>query len=137
MIPSDFGTIIETIKKEKSIIFIIQNKLGQTITLEQFQNYNLVKIAFKGQILIEFRDDFVNNNEFIRIINDKKYYFKNNLQVLFMKDLKTKFISKIKKSEELTNKFLTLDIETFIQNRVLIPFLICVFDGENKLIFGL
>ena len=137
MIPSDFGTIIETIKKEKSIIFIIQNKLGQTITLEQFQNYNLVKIAFKGQILVEFRDDFVNNNEFIRIINDKKYYFKDNLQVLFTKDFKTKFISKIKKSEELTNKFLTLDIETFIQNGVLIPFLICVFDGENKLIFGL
>ena len=137
MIPSDFGTIMETIKKEKSIVFIIENEAGQTIILEQFENYNLVKITFKGKLLISFRDEFVNNNEFIRIINDKKYYFKNNLQVLFLKDLKTKFISKIKKSKELTNKFLTLDIETFIENGVLIPFLICIFDGENKLVFGL
>lgn len=52
MIPSDFGLIIKTIKTEKSTIFIIQNELNQTITLEQFDNYNLVTIAFKGKILI-------------------------------------------------------------------------------------
>jgi DNA polymerase type B, organellar and viral len=137
MIPSDFGSILKTIKTENSTIFIIQNELGQTITLEQFENYNLVTIAAKGTILISFKDEFINNNEFIRIIDNKKYYFKDNLQVLFMKELKTKFISKIKKSEELTNKFITLDIETFIKNGELIPYLICIYDGENKLVFWL
>ena len=137
MIPSDFGSILKTIKTENSTIFIIQNELGQTITLEQFENYNLVTIAAKGTILISFKDEFINNNEFIRTIDNKKYYFKNNSQVLFMKELKTKFISKIKKSEELTNKFITLDIETFIKNGELIPYLICIYDGENKLVFWL
>lgn len=137
MIPSDFGSILKTIKTENSTIFIIQNELGQTITLEQFESYNLVTIASKGTILISFKDEFINNNEFVRIIDNKKYCFKNNLQVLFLKELKTKFISKIKKSEDLTNKFLTLDIETFIKNGDLIPFLICIYDGENKLVFGL
>jgi hypothetical protein len=135
MIPSDFGSILKTIKTENSTIFIIQNELGQTITLEQFENYNLVTIASKGTILISFKDDFINYTEFIRTIDNKKYYFKNNSQVLFMKELKTKFISKIKKSEELTNKFITLDIETFIKNGELIPYLICIYDGENKLVF--
>jgi hypothetical protein len=137
MNPSDFGSILKTIKTENSTFFFIQNELDQTITLEQFENYNLVTMASKGTILISFKDEFINNNEFIRIIDNKKYYFKDNLKVLFLKELKNKFISKIKKSDDLTNKFLTLDIETFIKNGELIPYLICIYDGENKLVFGL
>lgn len=137
MIPSDFGTIIKTIKLDNKTIFVIQNELGWTISLDKFNKYNLVSIAFKGKILLTFKDEFISSNEFVRIIGDKRYYFKDNLQVLFLKDLKTKYISKIKKTEELTNKFLTFDIETFVENGELIPFLICIFDGENKLVFGL
>jgi len=130
MIPSDFGSILKTIETDKSTIFIIQNELGQTITLEQFENYNLVTIASKGTILIKFKDDFINNNEFIRIIDNKKYYFKDNLQVLFMKELKTKFISKTKNVKTLTNNFITIDIETIINNGLLTPYLIAFYDGK-------
>jgi hypothetical protein len=97
MIPSDFGTIIKTIKLDNKTIFVIQNELGWTISLDKFNKYNLVTIAFKGKVLLTFRDEFISSNEFVRIVGDKKYYFKDNLQVLFLKDLKTKFISKIKK----------------------------------------
>jgi hypothetical protein len=49
MIPSDFGTIV---RKIKSNIFIIQDDLGQTFTIEQIGKNNLVSIATKGKVLI-------------------------------------------------------------------------------------
>ena len=51
--------------------------------------------------------------------------------------MKTKFIEKTKKSENLINNFLTLDIETFVENNTLIPFLICFYDGKKSYSFGL
>ena len=41
------------------------------------------------------------------------------------------------KSKIITNKFLVLDIETFVQNNTLIPYLICFYDGKNTYSFGL
>jgi hypothetical protein len=62
MIPSDFGTIVKTIKS----IFIIQNELGQTITLEQIGKNNLISIASKGKVLISFEDKFIEENKFVK-----------------------------------------------------------------------
>jgi hypothetical protein len=62
MIPSDFGTIVKTIKS----IFIIQNELGQTITLEQIGKNNLISIASKGKVLISFLDKFIEENKFVK-----------------------------------------------------------------------
>jgi hypothetical protein len=97
----------------------------------------LTTIALKGKVLINFKDEFISSNEFVRIIGDKKYFFKDNLQVLFLKEVKSKYISKINKSKNMVNKFLTFDIETYVENKELIPYLICVFDGKNNLVFGL
>ena len=66
----------------------------------------------------------------MRIIDNKKYYFENGEQFLFTEDLKTKFISKTKKIKFLTNKFITIDIETYIKDGLLIPYLICFYDGR-------
>jgi len=49
-------------------------------------------------------------NKFVRIIDNKKFYFENNKQVLFTKEIKTKFISNINKSKNLLNNFITLDM---------------------------
>jgi len=125
MIPSDFGTIVKTIKS----IFIIQNELGQTITLEQIGKNNLVSIASKGKVLISFEDKFIEENKFVRTIDNKKYYFINNKEIVKVDILKTKFIEILKPSKELVNKFITLDIETYIENGDLIPYLISFYDG--------
>jgi hypothetical protein len=45
--------------------------------------------------------------------------------------MKTKFISKISKSKNLTNNFITLDIETYIKDKILIPFCVSIYDGKN------
>jgi hypothetical protein len=51
--------------------------------------------------------------------------------------MKTKFIAKTSKSKNSVNNFLTLDIETFVHDNTLIPFLICFYDGKRSYSFGL
>jgi hypothetical protein len=80
--------------------------------------------------LIKFRDKLTSENRFIRIIDNKNYYFEENKQILFTKEVNTKFISKLNKSKTLVNKFITLDIETFIKDSILIPFCISIYDGN-------
>jgi hypothetical protein len=128
MTPSNFGTIVKTIK---SNIFIIQNELGQIITLEQIGKNNLVSISSKGKVLISFEDKFIEENKFVRTIDNKKYYFINNEEAVMVDILKTKFINTLKPTKDLINKIITLDIETYIENGDLIPYLISFYDGEK------
>ena len=100
--------------------------------ISKFEEYNEVEYFKNGKSLLKFRDEIISNNKFNRIIDSKKYYFENNQQVLFTKDIKSKFISKISKSKNLVNKFLTLDIETYIKDNILIPYCISIFDGKIK-----
>jgi hypothetical protein len=125
MTPSDFGTIIKQMKS----IFIIQNELGQTITLEKINQSNIISIASKGKVLINFKDTFIDENKFVRTIDNKKYYFINNEEIAKVEILKPKFIGILKPNKELINKIITLDIETYIDNGNLTPYFISFFDG--------
>jgi hypothetical protein len=94
-------------------------------------NLNIIEIFKDGDLLIKFRDEFISNNKFLRIIGSKKYYFENNKEILFLKEIKTKFISKLNKIKNLTNNIITLDIETYIKDNVLVPFCISIYDGHK------
>ena len=73
----------------------------------------------------------------MKVIDNKSFYFKNGEQILFLSEMKTKFISKTKVSKNITNNFITLDIETFIQDNTLIPYIICFYDGKNSYAYWL
>ncbi|TLX82068.1 MAG: hypothetical protein E6L00_04765 [Thaumarchaeota archaeon] len=130
--PIDFGKFVKQIPIENGKIFVVQNSKGQIVMISKFEEYNEVEYFKNGKSLLKFRDEIISNNKFNRIIDSKKYYFENNQQVLFTKDIKSKFISKISKSKNLVNKFLTLDIETYIKDNILIPYCISIFDGKIK-----
>ena len=51
-----------------------------------------------------------------RKIEKKSFLFLNGEQILFQSEMKTKFIEKTKQTTKLINKFITLDIETFVKN---------------------
>nr|YP_009487230.1 hypothetical protein [Russula abietina]AWB36132.1 hypothetical protein [Russula abietina] len=53
------------------------------------------------------------------------------------REIKSKFIKKLDKSKNLINKFITLDIETFVKDNVLIPYCISIYDGKKSYSFGL
>ena len=130
--PIDFGKFVKQIPIENGKIFVVQNSKGQIVMISKFEEYNEVEYFKNSKSLLKFRDEIISNNKFNRIIDSKKYYFENNQQVLFTKDIKSKFISKISKSKNLVNKFLTLDIETYIKDNILIPYCISIFDGKIK-----
>jgi hypothetical protein len=54
-----------------------------------------------------------------------------------MKEMNSKFISKLAATKSLNNKFITLDVETYIKNSILIVYCISIFDGKNKTTFFL
>ena len=69
------------------------------------------------------------HNSFTRTINNQTFVISNG-QVVFKTTIKpTRFISKIGTDKHLTNKFITLDIETRVINHVHSPYLISFYDG--------
>ena len=133
MEPNDYGRIII----QNELNYIIHDNQGQTINLNKFEGYNEVEIFKSGISLVKFKDIFINKNRFLREIDNKKFYFENGNQILFTNEIKTKFISKLQKTKNLINNFITLDIETYIDDNTLIPYLLCFYDGKNSYSFGL
>jgi len=121
-----------------SVVYFLHNEKGLTIVIRTYTDYNLIEFFKSGTSLIKFKDELMmNDNKFIRIIDNKKYYFENGEQFLLTSELKTKFISKTKKSKDLVNNFITIDIETYIVDGLMTPYLICFYDGKNFYYFYL
>jgi hypothetical protein len=130
--PLDFGKLVSEIKFENYTKFILQTSDNLLVNINKFEEFNEVELFSGGNIILKFRDEFISKNKFVRVLENKKYYFENNKQILFIKETKTKFISKISPTKNLVNKFLTLDIETYVKDGILIPYCISIFDGVDK-----
>jgi hypothetical protein len=129
--PLDYGILINKIDMKDSVAYFLHNEKGLTISIRTSIDHNLIEFFKSGTILLKFRDDIISENKFVRIIDDKNFYFENNKEILFSKEIKTKFISKTKNVKTLTNNFITIDIETIINNGLLTPYLIAFYDGKN------
>ena len=129
--PLDFGKVLTITKLDNETLYILQAEDNLIIKILNSENKNSIEIFKNGDLIIKFTDIKLNDSRFVRILDNKKYYFENNQQILFSKEIKSKFISKLSKSNKLKNNFITLDIETFIKNNVLIPFCISIYDGKR------
>jgi hypothetical protein len=129
--PLDYGKLVTKFNYDNYTHFVIQSKEGNLINFKQFEKYNEIEIFNKGDIILTYKDELISNNKFMRILDNKKYYFENNQEILFLKNMKTKFISKLSEIKNFKNKFITLDIETFNKENILIPYLIKFYDGIN------
>jgi len=76
-----------------------------------------------------------NKTVFIRTINNFEFYIRNNEIVFKTIKYKTDFLLPIQKEKNIINKFITLDIETRVENNVHIPYSICYYDGKKKFPF--
>jgi hypothetical protein len=77
----------------------LQNENGITIIFDKFEKCNEVEFWKNGISIVKFKDILLNKSRFLRILDSKKIWFENKNQVLFTKEIKTKFISKIKESK--------------------------------------
>jgi hypothetical protein len=133
----DFGKIVFSKIYKDFTEYFLQNIDKININVKKYKNYADITYLFNN-ISINFIDRYISENKFERIINNMKFYYENNKLVLLLKEIKVKFISKINTSKELSDKVLTLDIETLIdENNILIVFCISIYDGKNKMSFFL
>lgn len=129
--PLDYGKLILKNEIEDYTQFILQTRENLLVKINKFEVYNEVELVLGGESILKFRDEFISDNKFIRILDNKIFYFENNQEILFTKEIKSKFISKTKNVKTLTNNFITIDIETIINNGLLTPYLIAFYDGKN------
>ena len=135
--PMDYGILINRINMKDSVVYFLHNEKGLTIVIRTYIDHNLIEFFKNGISLIKFKDTFIRENKFTRTIANKKIYFENGEQILLTSEIKTKFIKQSTKSKNLVNNFITIDIETYIVNSLLTPYLICFYDGENFFSFYL
>nr|YP_009710798.1 hypothetical protein [Macrolepiota fuliginosa]QFZ98747.1 hypothetical protein [Macrolepiota fuliginosa] len=93
---------------------------------------NKVEIFSNGDLIMKYTDRLIDQSKFIRTIGDNSYLFKNDSLELFKTIKPIRFIKKRKQSRKLNERFITLDIETFIENNEHVPYLIACFDGKNS-----
>jgi DNA polymerase family B len=135
--PMDYGLLINKIDMKDSVAYFLHNEKGLTIAIRTYIDYNLIEFFKSGTTLLKFTDELIDNNKFMRRIDNKIFTFKDGRQILLSSELKTKFISKSSKCKNLVNKFITIDIETYITDGLLTPYLICFYDGKNFFSFYL
>lgn len=80
--PSQYGKIIY--KKDK--LFIVQFNKTNIAIITQFDNINQVRFYREGDFAFEYKDHIINDKTFSRIIDNKKYTFKNNKLILVSTD---------------------------------------------------
>jgi len=135
--PLDYGKLVSEIKWENYTQFILQTIGNLLVNINKYEDYNEINLISGGETILKFRDEFISENKFVRIIDNKKYYFENNKEILYIKEMKTKFISKTKPSKNLVNNFITLDIETYVKDNILVPFCISIYDGNISKTYSL
>jgi hypothetical protein len=77
--PSEYGKIIY---KDKNLFIVHFNKTNIAIITKN-DDYNGIKFYRLGELVLEYRDHIINNNTFIRIIDNQKYTFKNKELISF------------------------------------------------------
>lgn len=133
--PLDFGKLISEFKWENYTQFILQTSDNLLVNINKFDKYNDIELISGGHTIFKFKDKFISDNKFLRLLDNKKYYFEDNKEILFTKETKSKFIKKLKATKNLTNNFITLDVETYIKDSILIVYCISIFDGLIKKVF--
>jgi hypothetical protein len=94
------------------------------------------KLLLKNKLILEYNDTKVNDNIFIRKINNNKYTFEIGKLTLKETIKKNKFFKPLKKNDKNNFNFLTLDIETYLdKDNYQVPYCICIYDGKENKIF--
>jgi hypothetical protein len=127
MNPLEYGKLIDKTNNK----YLIQVNSTNLAIITQFENYNEIKNFKSGDLSYEYTDKWIDNETFSRILGKKEWIFKNNEQLLFKAEKSAKFIQSLTQNEKISNKFITMDIETFIKDGFHTPYAISWFDGEK------
>jgi uncharacterized ubiquitin-like protein YukD len=72
--PLKFGKLLDQTNNK----FIIQLTTKNVAVINHYDKENFIRIFKNGDLVLEFRDKFVSETSFIRILNDTKFLFEND-----------------------------------------------------------
>ena len=124
--PLNYGKLLNQIDN----IFWVQVNRTNTAIITKFEDYNKIEFFKEGNLVYKYTDHKVDDSTFIRSLENKKFTFKDNKLALLYIEKTVNFIKPLKHLNSITNKIITLDIETFIKDGVHIPYVISWFDGK-------
>ena len=90
-----------------------------------------IEVIRGDESLFTFSDSEYKESIFIRDLDGVKYYIRDDSILLKTKELKTKFLRKLKKSQNPIPKIITIDIETIVIGGIHKPFLFSMYDGNK------
>jgi hypothetical protein len=128
MNPLEYGKLIRKIDN----VFIVQINKTNLVDITQYEDKNEVKFFIESNEIYTYTDHKMDDNTFVRYIENKQYTFKNNELILLTIDKSTKFIQPLLQQDKLNEKIISMDIETYIKNGVHIPYCINFYDGIIK-----
>ena len=101
----------------------------------------LVELKIQNKILLTFTDKMDDNNDlstFTRILGEHTYIFKEGELILKQKNIQNiKYLTKVLGSTHISNKFITLDLETRTIDGIMTPYALSIYDGKEKISFYL
>ncbi len=112
--------------RKSNLIVIAKNSSDVIFNITPGLLFNLVTVTSGGELILSFKDIKGKNiNSFTREVNKtSKYIFKDSELILKEIIRKTTFMTPLKVDKKLSNRFLTLDIETMTVNSKMIPYCI-------------
>ena len=113
---------------------VYKYKSSSMYYIQIFDSYTIVELKVGSKVILTYKDIMSepgNLSTFTRIINKQTYYFKDGILILKKIKKSLPFLTNLKKSNILSDKFMTMDIETRVINDKMIPYCISLYDGEN------
>jgi hypothetical protein len=129
MDPSDYGTVLTSQVIDTITRYIVQNtnKVYQIdISLDGLTNY----VSVLGGADLKWIDTKLSEG-FKREISKSTIYFVDGIIILRKQQLSAKPFRKTIVDKNITNNFITMDIETIVKNNSITPYLICAFNGSK------
>jgi hypothetical protein len=72
MDPLKYGKLLDQTNNK----FIMQLTTKNVAVINHYETENFIRIFKNGDLVLEFRDKFINENSFIRTLNDKIFIWK-------------------------------------------------------------
>jgi len=134
MNPTDYGIISGVSKMQEGGVFFERYHIingPRVYKLDQFEMSNVVTIL--GNIDLTWTDTKIGVDIFKREIKKSTIYFMDGETILRKKELPAKPFRRLQKESILSNKFITLDMETITKDNKITPYLINAYNGRHHI----
>jgi hypothetical protein len=131
--PEDYGKVI--LKNKDNYIIFLNKKVIINLMEEKEDSNSINRVTYikNGEILFSWKDTIISPDKIIRYIGKSMIHFDGENVELFKVLKKTTGITTkiIPKNNKVSNKFITMDIETVMVENKHIPYLLCWYDGKK------